>query len=105
MEVTTEILEKYEGGHLRFQNGLGIYCGKIERAWVKEVWFKDRILHVKFKWLATKGMLGGKKWYANFKRDFSRNLNNLGFKEVNEGCLFYEHFLIDEFGTFFPPKL
>lgn len=97
MKITTEILKKYKDGQLGIENTLGTYCGEIER-----VWIDGKILNVKFKWLATKGsMKGDKRWYADFEKDYSRNLETLSFW-VDGDCLFYKN-LSGEKGTFFPP--
>ena len=98
MELTTEIVKKYEGGQLEIQNRVEnyLYRGEIETAEVK-----DDTLNVLFKWLAK--MENG-TWHAHGNLDYSISLEITNFNDVGNNLILYEVMYIWENGTFFPPN-
>lgn len=98
MELTTEIVKRYEGGQLEIQNPNEnyLYRGEIERAWVD-----NGTMHVRFKWLAKFGDDG--KWYANDKPEYSISLEFTSARMIGDNRILYSVMYVGERGTFFPP--
>ena len=98
MDLTTEIVKKYEGGQLEIQNKNE---GYLYRGEIAEAWVDDNSLFVKFKWLAKMGE--DSKWYTNDNLDYSINLMFTSVSDIGDNRLFYSVSFIWENGTFFPP--
>jgi len=98
MELSTDIVKRYEGGQLEIQNsGEGyLYRGEVERAWVE-----SGSLCVRFKWLAIMGEDG--QWHASNDLDYSVSLQIISVSEIGENRIFYSVMFVGEHGTFFPP--
>lgn len=99
MELTTEVVSRFEGGQLETQNRKEnyLYRGEIERAWVE-----DNTLHVRFKWFAKMGE--DYLWHAEENLDYSASLKILSASEIGEGRIHYSIWIVGENGTFFPPN-
>lgn len=98
MQLTNEILKRYEGGQLEIQNSNEhyLYRGEVERAWIK-----DGTLCVRFKWLAK--MSEDYQWYAEDNLDYAISLEITSASEIGEGRIHYSVMYVWESGTLFPP--
>ena len=99
MQLTTEILQRYEGGELEIQNSSEhyIYRGEVDRAWVE-----GTDLRVRFKWLAKADE--DFKWHSQDNLDYAVSLEVTSVSQIGFDRIHYSVMFIGESGTFFPPE-
>lgn len=99
MEVTTEVISRYEGGQLEIQNPSEdyLYRGEVEKAWVD-----DGTMYVRFKWIAKMDADG--MWHSDPGLDYAVSLEIASASEIGDNRIHYSVMFVGEHGTFFPPN-